>query len=574
MKTKEIILPFSYIIIFSFFLLNFETLHCQEEINTMNSFTWFNQDFARKYAVNDAKLIDEHEIGFNFSKDDFLEAYKYNTNGKKILFSGLSVQYSNSIQEKEPLALRAYVQGRVYFELLQSPNIKYCNYVPLDIFDSLFDGNTKPFTNLLASINSNQQNISKQFLDQIFKKQETANPIVRKVFFIEKTELEDNNIYATISYNFKEEKIQDSLRKVVHQYNSEYKNYLFLYDNLTNSNTTLIKISEELSKKLSYRFSKIYGKVRSTNIFKRKNNLTFIIETNDGFKEIPLKNQRFYSKQILNWKSFDYTYFKSEVKNNEILEIVSLPLDYLNSIEQLNFILGPNKIRYKILFNQLNKTYKFNVNGDFLQNDTWELKNKNYNNIVANGSYQNGLKQGQWNEFLHSNQGKKCSVEFNKNKLVNQFGECEIDIHHNIMQLAIDKIETFPSISLHNNDSLSILGWKKNNNIFKDSTIIFYEVNVEYPGGFKAMSEFIQNNLNYPQDAIEYNIQGKCYILVAIDNVGNISKVGVERGIIGCQECDKEAIRVVKMMSGFKPAKINGLNVNSYYIIPIDFRLE
>ena len=582
MKTKEIILPFSYIIIVSFFLLNFETLHCQKEINTMNSFTWFNQDFARKYAVNDAKLIDEHEIGFNFSKDDFLEAYTYNTNGKKILFSGLSVQYSNSTQEKEPLALRAYVQGRVYFELLQSPNIKYCNYVPLDIFDSLFNGNTIPFTSLLASINSNQQNISKQFLDQIFKKQETANPIVRKVFFIENTDGDDNTIQVNISFIDKDDKIQDSLEILVRKYDFEYRNYLYLTEKLNNYEIKLIKISEKQEKKLNKRFSKRYDYVRRTLILKRNDKLTFLIETKDGFEEIGLKQQRVYSKRILNWISFDYKYYKTEAQNSQLLKIVSLPMDYLETIEQLYYFSGPNKIRYEILYNHLNKNYKFSLNGDFSQNDTWELKNNNDNNIVANGSYENGLKQGQWNIFLQSNQGKKCSIEFNKNKLVNEFGECEIDIHHNFMQLAIDKIETFPSISLFNNDSLSILGWKKNNNIVKDSTIIFYGVNAEYPGGvnaeypggLKAMIEFIQNNLNYPQEAIEYNIQGKCYLNFVVDKQGDVSKVELVRGISGCPECDKEAIRVVNMMSGFKPAKINGLKVKSYFRIPIDFRLE
>lgn len=96
----------------------------------------------------------------------------------------------------------------------------------------------------------------------------------------------------------------------------------------------------------------------------------------------------------------------------------------------------------------------------------------------------------------------------------------------------------------------------------------------EFPGGYAAMMAFIQKNFNYPQVAIENNIQGKCYVKFVVRGDGGVSGVQVERGIAGCPECDKEAVRVVKMMPGWKPGKVNGKSVSTLYRLPINFALE
>lgn len=96
----------------------------------------------------------------------------------------------------------------------------------------------------------------------------------------------------------------------------------------------------------------------------------------------------------------------------------------------------------------------------------------------------------------------------------------------------------------------------------------------EYPGGHPAMAAFLQKNLNYPQVAQDNNLQGKCYVKFVVNGNGSVSSVQVERGIAGCPECDKEAIRLVKMMPGWKPGKVNGKSVPSWFRLPINFALE
>lgn len=102
----------------------------------------------------------------------------------------------------------------------------------------------------------------------------------------------------------------------------------------------------------------------------------------------------------------------------------------------------------------------------------------------------------------------------------------------------------------------------------------YVDEEAEYPGGYAAMVAFFQKNLNYPQVAQENNIQGKCYVKFVVNGNGSVSSVQVERGIAGCPECDKEAIRLVKMMPGWKPGKVNGKSVPSWFRLPINFALE
>ncbi len=102
----------------------------------------------------------------------------------------------------------------------------------------------------------------------------------------------------------------------------------------------------------------------------------------------------------------------------------------------------------------------------------------------------------------------------------------------------------------------------------------FVDEEAEFPGGMAACYAFIGKNINYPQSAIEDQIQGKCYVNFVIDRGGNISDVRVAKGVPGCPECDKEAIRVVRMMPKWKPGKKNGTDVKSRFMVPVNYKLE
>jgi protein TonB len=96
----------------------------------------------------------------------------------------------------------------------------------------------------------------------------------------------------------------------------------------------------------------------------------------------------------------------------------------------------------------------------------------------------------------------------------------------------------------------------------------------EFPGGPMEMMKYIQKNIQYPQMAKEAGLSGKCFLKFVVNGNGNISDVQVLKGVPGCQECDKEAIRVVKSMPNWKPGKQNGRSVPVFFNLPINFQLR
>lgn len=100
------------------------------------------------------------------------------------------------------------------------------------------------------------------------------------------------------------------------------------------------------------------------------------------------------------------------------------------------------------------------------------------------------------------------------------------------------------------------------------------EEQAEFPGGIANMTKFIQMNLKYPVVARERGITGKCFLKYIINEDGFITDIFVVQGVPNCAECDEEAIRIVKLMPPWKPAKMKGKPVKCYFNMPISFRIK
>jgi periplasmic protein TonB len=96
----------------------------------------------------------------------------------------------------------------------------------------------------------------------------------------------------------------------------------------------------------------------------------------------------------------------------------------------------------------------------------------------------------------------------------------------------------------------------------------------EYPGGAGAFKQFLVDNIKYPQIAIEEELEGKVWIQFVVDTKGSVSNVKVLKGVPNCPECDKEAVRVIKLSKNWTPGKNNGKAVKSYHRVPVDYKLE
>ena len=93
-----------------------------------------------------------------------------------------------------------------------------------------------------------------------------------------------------------------------------------------------------------------------------------------------------------------------------------------------------------------------------------------------------------------------------------------------------------------------------------------------FPGGDKAMMDFIYANIVYPEIAKENNIQGRVILKFCVTYKGTVDQVTILKGVDPA--LDNEAIRVIKMLPTWKPGKQGGKPVNVWYNVPVTFQLK
>ena len=80
------------------------------------------------------------------------------------------------------------------------------------------------------------------------------------------------------------------------------------------------------------------------------------------------------------------------------------------------------------------------------------------------------------------------------------------------------------------------------------------------------------SNIKYPAQARETGTQGIVYVTFVVEKDGSITDIKVLRDI--GSGCGEEAIRVVKMMPKWKPAKQRGKAVRQQFNLPVRFVLQ
>lgn len=108
--------------------------------------------------------------------------------------------------------------------------------------------------------------------------------------------------------------------------------------------------------------------------------------------------------------------------------------------------------------------------------------------------------------------------------------------------------------------------------VTQDSLYRVTEVMPEYPGGPNEMMRYIQENIKYPQSAIDNKIEGRVFVTFVVEKDGSISNAAVMRGID--KECDAEALRVVSSMPKWNPGQHKGEVVRTQFTIPIIYKFN
>lgn len=94
----------------------------------------------------------------------------------------------------------------------------------------------------------------------------------------------------------------------------------------------------------------------------------------------------------------------------------------------------------------------------------------------------------------------------------------------------------------------------------------------EFPGGRKAMQQFIKDNINYPKKAYKKGIEGNVVVECNFDTEGNMQASQVLEGVD--PELDKEALRVCQAMPKFSPATVKGKPIYSKLHIQVKFKIN
>ncbi len=94
-------------------------------------------------------------------------------------------------------------------------------------------------------------------------------------------------------------------------------------------------------------------------------------------------------------------------------------------------------------------------------------------------------------------------------------------------------------------------------------------VRAQFPGGEKALMQYIKEHLQYPKIALENGVEGRVFVQLTIEADGKVSDAKVLRGI--GSGCDDEAIRLAKSLPNFLPIVQNGKAIRQTYNLPITF---
>jgi TonB family protein len=93
-----------------------------------------------------------------------------------------------------------------------------------------------------------------------------------------------------------------------------------------------------------------------------------------------------------------------------------------------------------------------------------------------------------------------------------------------------------------------------------------------FPGGEELLGKYIAMNTSYPEEAKKKGLQGTVVVKFRITSKGKVNGYEITQSV--CPELDAEALRVVKTITKFEPAIIEGKPVSAWFYMPIKFALK
>ncbi len=102
--------------------------------------------------------------------------------------------------------------------------------------------------------------------------------------------------------------------------------------------------------------------------------------------------------------------------------------------------------------------------------------------------------------------------------------------------------------------------------------VLLAESMPSFPGGDKALFEFISRNIRYPQQALEYGFQGQVIVQFVVNKDGHITNPMILKDVKG--GCGEEALRIINLMPNWNAGEQSGRKVSVFVRVPIKFRFN
>jgi TonB family protein len=139
-----------------------------------------------------------------------------------------------------------------------------------------------------------------------------------------------------------------------------------------------------------------------------------------------------------------------------------------------------------------------------------------------------------------------------------------------------DNLKTYyPNGALRRNDVYYIDTLKQAHYYAEDSTElphVPYREQAEFKGGQAEMFRYLGENIVYPLESRREGIEGTVYVGFTISRTGAVENVKIKVSVD--ENLDEEALRVVKSMPTWKPAKQEGALVRIAFTLPVRFKLS
>ena len=140
-------------------------------------------------------------------------------------------------------------------------------------------------------------------------------------------------------------------------------------------------------------------------------------------------------------------------------------------------------------------------------------------------------------------------------------GKAKTDFKQAVLSEEEKKMYNIGGIQVNNLDEID-----------NDSIYVSPTVPPSFAGGVEAMKLFFAQNLKLPETVKPEDIKGRVFVRFVVRKNGKLDKVHLVKG--PHDDCNAEAIRVIKMMPAWIPASDRGDAVSAYHILPISFGVK